>query len=92
MLHLLPKPFPLIGLQPYTSRPDSVSVPVLSNPQIVTIPPTLTLSGLIQSIYLSDRRLMASEIPAPSAVGSAGGTQIVITSNPRIIALYSVNP
>lgn len=35
---------------------------------------------------------MANEIPAPSAVGSAGGTQIVITSNPLIIALYSVNP
>ena len=61
-------------------------VPVLSNAQILILAATLTLSGLIQLIFLCDSLEIANEIPAPNAVGNAAGTVTVIISNAEIIS------
>lgn len=74
------------SLHPITSKPNSVSVPVLSKAIKLILLATLTLSGLIQWIPYFSNLLIASEIPAPKAVGSVGGTIIVIISNALITA------
>jgi hypothetical protein len=77
-----------LDLQPSTLKYNSVIVPVLSNAHTLTFAETFTLSGFTVDIYYFFNLWIAREIPAASAVGSAGGITTVIISKAQI-AFYS---
>ena len=70
---------------PYKSNPSSVKVPVLSKHIIVTLPLILTLGGEMQNIFDFYNLDKAMETPIYKQVGNAGGTVIVIKSNPSFM-------
>ena len=63
---------------PFTCRPSSVRVPVLSKTIMFTLPATFTLWGEMQKIFFCLRRETAKAVPAVMAAGRAGGTVIVM--------------
>lgn len=67
-------------LNPYTCRPSSVKVPVLSSTITFTRPLTLTLGGDIQKIPFFLRRQRENEVPIVMAAGRVGGTAMVTRS------------
>src|SRR5690606_8141366 len=73
---------------PRTSRPSSVSVPVLSKQTTSSLPPTLIRVGEIQKILDFLRRERANEVPMVRVAGRAGGTTMVIRSRARTMTRY----
>lgn len=70
---------------PYISNPSSVNVPVLSKHITVTLPLIFTLGGEIQNTLLRYNLVNAIDTPIWRQVGKAGGTVIVIKSNPSLM-------
>jgi len=68
-------------------------VPVLSKHIAVIFPKEFTLGGEIQNIFFYFRRDNAIEIPTYKEVVKAGGTAMVINSNPSItISEIDISP
>ena len=68
------------GKIPFKAIKSWVSVPVLSKHTVVTIPPSTTLSGWIQLIFLSYNRCIDTNTPIENAAAIYGGQLIVIKS------------
>ena len=79
-------------LNPNTVNPSSVSVPVLSNTKVVTVPATLTLYGAMQKILSFFSRLIAKTTPHERAAGMEGGTQMVSMSRLLSVIFMALVP